>query len=143
MTHVLDRLRRNGVHDTRHDFVERGRGRRGNEHQKFLTAPADDHVRFAQCVAQPPRDGDEHGVPCRMAELVVDHLEVVEVDQQQCLHRPFDGAAPPLQVAAALVDEILEMAPVVERCQRIAAALEAELAVFLRQQPVDRPELAI
>ena len=69
-----------------------------------------------------------------MSELVVDQLEVIEVDQQQRLYGLRDRARSPVGLAPAFVDEILEMAPVVERGQRIATALIGEFAVLLAEQ---------
>ncbi len=139
MAHVLDRLLGHGVHDSRDDFVEAVHRRDWNEHEEFLAAPAHDHVRFPQRLAQPARDRDQHGIAGCMPELVVDQLEVIEVDQQQRLHRLFHGAAAPVRLATALADEILEMTAIEERGQRIAAALEAQFAVLDREQAIGRP----
>ena len=65
---VLDRLRSRRLHDARRDLVQLVGGGRRNEHQKLLAAPADDHVRLAQRVAQPAGDGDEHRIAGGVAD---------------------------------------------------------------------------
>ena len=143
MAHVLDGLFGNRVHDPLDDLVEPVGRRQRNVDQEFLAAPAHDHVRFPQRVAQSPRDRDQHGVARRMSELVVDELEVIEIDQQKRLDGLRNRADSPVGLAPAFVDEVLEMAPVVECGERIAAALEAQFAVLRGEQAVGRAELAV
>ncbi len=53
------------------------------QHGELVTAEARHDVTLAHGLAQPPRHLDEQGVAGLVAELVVDLLEVVEVEEQQ------------------------------------------------------------
>ena len=55
----------------------------GEEHQELVAALASEHVGVAEHAAQAGRDRRQELVPGGVAELVVDGLEVVEVDEQQ------------------------------------------------------------
>ena len=127
-----ERLGVNRVHDPQRNLVELSGMRCGNEHEELLAAPAHDHVGLAQGLAQSLRDRHEDAVAGRVAVAVVDLLEVIEVEQDQRLDQLPAGAAP-LFLATSVADEILEIAPVVERGQRIAAALKRKLAVLVAE----------
>ena len=94
-------------------------------------------------VAQAVGHRDQHRVAERVAEAVVGLLEVIDVDEQQ---RPRHGvvlAAPVFRTRLFRGDEVLEIAPVVERGQRVAAALHAEFRVLLGEERVGPAQLAI
>ena len=134
---VVDRFPADGRHDARCDLVELvGAGRR-HEDQELLAAPAHDHVRFAQRVAEALRDDHQDRVAGRMAISVVGLLEEIDVDQEQRVDRLLRlAAAPALGLRGCVAHEVLEIAPVVERGERIAAAAHAQFAVLLREEAV-------
>ena len=68
---------------------------------------------------------------------------MVEVDQEQRLDRLATGAPLVALPLILVADEILEIASIVERRERIAAALERELAVLFPEEPVRRAKLPV
>ena len=56
------------------------------QHHELVAAEAGDHVAFAHDRAQPLGDRDEQEVAARMAERVVDLLELVEIDEVHGAH---------------------------------------------------------
>ncbi len=76
-----------GMRDQLAQLLRRGvRGlerRIGQQHQKFLAAPARHLVFLAHPGLQQVRDLLQHGVARGVAEAVVDQLEVIEVEQHQ------------------------------------------------------------
>jgi hypothetical protein len=53
------------------------------DHGELVTAETGQHVPDAQRAPQPPGDPAQQLVACRVAEAVVDHLEVVDVEQEK------------------------------------------------------------
>ena len=60
----------------------------GEEDQELVAALTGDRVGLADGLAEPPGDGAEQLVPRRVAEVVVDELEVVEVHEEDRDVRP-------------------------------------------------------
>src|SRR5436309_2794669 len=73
------------------------------EESELVTAEPGYCVAGAQSGAQPARNFDQHLIACRVAEAIIDNLEVVQVEEHHC----DIGAS-----AAGRVDSDLE--PVVE-----------------------------
>ena len=71
-------------------------------------------------VPEPAGDGDEQRVADAVAERVVDHLEVVHVDEE---HR----RSSPSPVASSLADALHEQRPVGQVGKRIVVGLVVEL----------------
>ena len=113
------------------------------EDQEFLAAPAGDHVRVAQRFLQAFGDGDQHRVTERVAEAVVGFLEMVDVDQQQRLQHAVVFASPAIPLRPLGVHEVLEVAPVVESRQWVAAALHAELCILIGKEAIGDAQLAV
>ena len=55
----------------------------GENHQKFLATVAKDHIDIAQLVLQSLGDRFQYFVAKRVAMVVVDALEVIDVEHQQ------------------------------------------------------------
>ena len=117
-----DRLRQTAV---RHALGEllRGRPRRGRraEHGELVAAEAGDRVARADRGAQPVGDGDEQPVAGGVAEAVVDHLEVVEVEEQ---HR--DALVVELGVGERAPEPVDEEQPVRQPGERVVDRLVRE-----------------
>jgi hypothetical protein len=100
----------------------------GQQHEKLLAAPARDEVALAQAAGQAAPDAPQHPVADGMAEVVVDLLEVIHVDQHH-------GA----RLAAALQRDEFELAalvggqPVRQAGQRVMAGEMAQLLVGREQ----------
>jgi hypothetical protein len=86
------------------------------KHHKFVAAEPRDEVLRAQHRAQPVGDGAQQLVAAGMTERVVDLLELIEVDEQQC--RQLLGIVGNRQKALDLVAEI---DPVGERREFVVA----------------------
>ena len=54
------------------------------KYQELVPAKARDHVRWRKVLMQPVRDGLQQAVTLGVAEGVVDDLEAVEVNQDDC-----------------------------------------------------------
>ena len=67
----------------RHDLHGLAVGHAMGDHREFVASQSRHHVAGPHRVGQPARGFDQQRVAGRMAEAVVDELEVVEVDQQR------------------------------------------------------------
>jgi hypothetical protein len=104
---------------------------------RTLRPPTHDDVRLAQRLAQPAGNGDEYRIAGRVPEAVVRLLEEIDVDQQQRMHGESGSRLhAALRRNRRVAHQLLEVPPVVERGQRIAAAARRQLAVLLREEPV-------
>ncbi|MNE92973.1 hypothetical protein D3C80_1907610 [compost metagenome] len=81
----------------------RGRVARQQQHE-LVAGQASDQILRAQMLAQPACDFAQQGVACGMAVAVVDELEAVQVDEQQCGLRLL-GLAQGLQCVLGAVGE--------------------------------------
>ena len=138
---VVDDLRRHAVEDAPRDIVEAVPRDGGQEGEEFLAAPAHDHVRFAQHVVQGFGDRRQHQVARCVAVTVVDVLEMVDIEQEQCPHDI--AAAGRLRLARMAAHEFLEVAAVVQGRQRVARALALEFLVLHLQLHVRVAHLAV
>ena len=78
-----------------------------DQHQELVAAPAEHVVRLADVAQQERGDFAQHAVAGLVAERVVDHLEAIDVDEDDRQRRLV--AAMPLQLAA---DDFVEEPPV-------------------------------
>ena len=116
---------RHGLADRSHDPLgEQARVvgvAQGAEHHELVAAETGDGVGPPQGAREPPGHLDEHLVAGLMPERVVDHLEVVEVDEQQGYAT---GAA--LQGQEGLGKPVHECGPVGQACHRVVQRLVGE-----------------
>ena len=94
------------------------------QHPELITAEACNRVRHANPRLQQPGDIPEEAVAGLMAARVVDNLELVEVDVQQCV-----GALASLRSRHCDMQAVVEFAPVDEAGERIVACLVGERAL--------------
>ena len=142
---VIGRVRRAGRHTDGHRHARRPGPARGDaraqpfaerhrllgiepfrQHHELLTTETEREVGSAHRAHDLGRDLAQHGVAARMAEPVVEGLEVVDVDQQQA-HRRAGGRRTGDDVAALR----LQPAAVERAGQRIAAAARQQVLVAL------------
>ncbi len=90
-----------------------------------------DRIVLAEFAAEAPGNFHQQAVTARVADRVIDALEVVEVDEHQCRHRLVPAGA--LQDAAEL---FVEAAPVRQAGQRVKIGEVAE-AVFLALEDIE------
>ena len=86
--------------DDRADFILARH--RIEKQQEFVAADAREHVAVAQAICDPPRDLHQQRVADRMAVVVVDVLEVVEVDECE------REALAPVSALDGMLDVILD-----------------------------------
>src|SRR5829696_2767170 len=89
---------------------------------ELVAAEAADGVVLAQAAAQPSRDLAQQPVAGAVAEAVVDHLEVVEVDEEHG-----QAAAVPAGPGQGVPDPVVEQGPVGQVGQAVVEVLVLEL----------------
>ena len=94
------------------------------QERKLVAAEAGRRVRRPQALLQAERDLDEQLVAGRVAEAVVDRLEVVEVEEQQ--GDVVAAAARPLE---RVLDAVQEQRPVRQPGERVVECLVRELVL--------------
>jgi len=90
---------------------------------EFVAAQAGQHVALAQTRLEPPRDPDEQLVAHQVTQTVVDHLEPIDVqeqDREQVLWMA-------LAAVENLAEELHEERPVGQRGQRVVQCCVAQL----------------
>jgi hypothetical protein len=87
----------------------------GQQHGELVTTQAGQGVPVPQAAGQPLGDVAEELVACVVAEAVVDHLEVVQIDEEQA-----DGLLP---LPERVLQPVLEQGPVRQAGQRVVERL--------------------
>ena len=106
--------------------------------QKLVAAHSTGDIGLAQRGAQPRRDGHQQHVAGRMAELVVDGLELIQVDEQQC-HRTLLAAR-----ARGLVrEQLAQQRAVGQSGQVVVHRQPLELRVLVLELVDQRPDLPL
>ncbi len=101
----------------------------GQQQEKLVAAQAKHHVGFSGVVEQVLHRGLEDPVAYRVAEAVVDYLEVIQIE-----HQEREGRAPVAGHLPEFRQGLVQMAAVVGRGERIPdGLLEFLLGAFLRQ----------
>jgi hypothetical protein len=114
-------------HAAQHALQQLGVGL-GQPDQELLAAPAHHAVDLAHGAAQPPGDGLQHQVADGVPVGVVEHLEMVDVDQ---------GQRSALAVRGFVArQQALHGAAVAQAGERVDLAERGQVAVAARQQPV-------
>ena len=108
----------------------------GNQHQELVAAPAEHVVRLADVPQQERGDLAQHAVPGLVPERVVDHLEVIDVDEDDRERRLV--AAVPLHLAP---DDLVEEAAVARAGQRVGDHRLAQVALRRLEPPVRAAQL--
>src|SRR6267378_7597459 len=109
-----------------------------HEYHELVAADSGESVRLANPASDALRDLLKQAVPCLVPQRVVDRLEAVDVEQEQCDLAP--GACSP---SDHLRQALAEKRPVRELGQLILPREPRDLLDFLRQQTVrtrDSPE---
>ena len=91
------------LQDATHHSFEINSGRPRHENDEFISTESTDAVSGAQCGLQAHACLDQYDISSTVAELVVDPLEMIEVDEQVG-----DRGAVSPSIGKSLVDQLLE-----------------------------------